>query len=186
MEIQKYQAQIQVSGRIPSEIMPKNEEQALTVLQTMPKEYYKTLAVRNFDDVFNGVSPSLATCRRQFGENGLIATQAIMTIIIKDLISSFNVGQTMNDEQVADLINEIIDCYYWLKIEDFRFCFNNAKRGVYDKAVFRLDANVILTWLDKYTSDRLNAAESTQISQHTANKFSDNLPKIDYSKFKNI
>jgi hypothetical protein len=116
--------------------------------------------------VFLSVSPSLSTCRKEFGENGLMKTQAVMTIIIRDLVKSFNLGQTMDDEQVADLINDIIDQYYWLNIEDFRLCFNMAKSGRFDKAIFRLDASVVLTWLEKYTNDRLNAADEESYKEH--------------------
>lgn len=116
------------------------------------------------------VTPSLATCRKEFGDNGLIKTQAVMTIVIRDLVKSFNLGQTMDDEQVADLINDIIDQYYWLNIEDFRLCFNNAKSGRYDKGIFRLDASVVLSWLNKYTSDRLNAADESSYNAHLSTK----------------
>lgn len=82
----------------------------------------------------------------------------------------------MDDEQVADLINDIIDQYYWLNIEDFRFCFNNAKNGRYDKGIFRLDASVILNWLNKYTTDRLNAADESSYNEAQSNKGEFNVP----------
>ena len=89
-----------------------------------------------------------------------------MSIVIRDLVKSFNLGQTMDDEQVADLINEIIDQYYFLNLEDFRLCFNNAKNGRYDKGIFRLDASIILVWLNKYTTDRVNAADEDSYINH--------------------
>jgi hypothetical protein len=127
------------------------------------------------------ITPSLATCRKEFGEKGLIKTQAIMSIVIGDLIKSFNLGQTMDDEQVADLINDIIDQYYWLNLEDFRLCFNNAKNGRYDKGIFRLDASVVLSWLDKYTTDRLNAADEGSYNSHLSTK--GEISKPDFEKY---
>lgn len=129
------------------------------------------------------VTPSLATCRREYGDSGLIATQAIMSIVINDLVKSFNLGQTMSDEQVADLINDIIDQYYWLNLDDFRLCFNNAKNGRYDKGIFRLDASVVLSWLNKYTTERLNAADETSYDAHQSTKGECNLP--DFEKYYN-
>lgn len=104
-----------------------------------------------------------------------------MSIVIGDLIKSFNLGQTMDDEQVADLINDIIDQYYWLNLEDFRLCFNNAKNGRYDKGIFRLDASVVLSWLNKYTTDRLNAADESSYDCHTSSKGERTLP--DFEKY---
>lgn len=109
-----------------------------------------------------------------------------MTIIIRDLVKSFNLGQTMDDEQVADLINDIIDQYYWLNLDDFRLCFNNAKNGRYDKGIFRLDSSVVLSWLNKYTTDRLNAADEASYNEHLSSKDGmNNIDlRIDYGKFK--
>jgi hypothetical protein len=131
-------------------------------------------------------TPSIATCRKEFGENGLLKTQAVLSIIINDLVKSFNLGQTMNEEQVADLINDIIDQYYWLNLDDFRLCFNNAKAGMYDKGIFRLDASVVLSWLNKYTTDRLNSAAESSYDEHQSNKGECNIPdfEVNYDKFK--
>ena len=181
-----YKQQIQQTGRIPAELLPKTKNEALSVLATWPRQYYKTLHPATFSDVFKSITPSIATFRKERGQNGLIATQALLTIIIRDLVRSFNVGQTMDEEQVADLINDIIDQYYWLNIEDFRLCFNNAKAGRYDRnGIFRLDASVILTWLDKYTSERLNAACESSYNEHQSNKFNENAPDLEmtYDKF---
>lgn len=93
-----------------------------------------------------------------------------MSIVIRDLVKSFNLGQTMDDEQVADLVNDLIDQYYWLNLEDFRLCFNNAKSGRYDKGIFRLDASVVLSWVSKYASDRLSAADESSYSESQSHR----------------
>lgn len=166
MEIQKYEQQITAIGRIPQAIMPKTKNEVYPILQKWPKEYYKTLCPKTFNDVFLSITPSLATYRKAYGENGEIAVRAILSIIINSLIESFNLGQTMNDRQVADLINDIIDRYYWLNLDDFRLCFNCAIDGMYDKAIFRLDKSVVMSWLNKYTTDRLNAADESSYNAH--------------------
>lgn len=135
-------------------------------------------------------SPSIAMCRKEFGENGLMKTQAVLTIVVNDLVKSFNLGQTMDQEQVADLINDIIDQYYFLNLEDFRLCFNNAKNGRYDKAIFRLDASIILSWLDRYVTDRYNAGEESSYIEHQSTKGDKSLihfadEKQVYEHFKN-
>ena len=91
----------------------------------------------------------------------------------------------MSDEQVGDLINDIIDQYYFLNIEDFRLCFNNAKNGRYDKGIFRLDASVVLNWLNRYTNDRLNEADNQSYDKHQSTKTDVNLPNFEqvYKKF---
>lgn len=75
----------------------------------------------------------------------------------------------MDQEQLADLVNDIIDEFYFMKIDDFKLCFNLGKRERYGK-VFRLDASVILTWLDKYVTDRLNEADELSYNSHSSAK----------------
>ena len=91
----------------------------------------------------------------------------------------------MNDKQVADLINDIIDRYYWLNLDDFRLCFNSAVDGMYDKAIFRLDKSVVMSWLNKYTTDRLNAADESSYNAHLSYSGESRVSELDdaYKQF---
>jgi len=44
--------------------------------------------------------------------------------------------------------------FYWLKPEDFKLCFNNAKTGKYGQLYNRLDGSVIFEWLNNYQNER--------------------------------
>lgn len=69
----------------------------------------------------------------------------------------------MSNDQLAQTISLVQDEYWMLKPEDFKLCFNNAKKGVYGKVYDRLDGQVIFEWLDKYLKDRMDASESRSI-----------------------
>lgn len=60
----------------------------------------------------------------------------------------------MSIEQIEDTAIILIAQFYYLKIDDFLICFNNAKLGLYGKSYDRLDGMVICEWLNAYDSDR--------------------------------
>lgn len=96
-------------------------------------------------------------------ELGDVHTKAILTLFIIDAIKFFNVGKSMSDEQVAQTIILIQDDYWMLKPEDFKLCFDNAKKGKYGKVYDRIDGQVILEWLHNYLLARLDFSEQRSI-----------------------
>ncbi len=91
----------------------------------------------------------------KYGEQPL---QAILVIILTDVIKFFNVGKTMGQEQIVQTIRLITEDFYYFNIEDFKLCFNNAKRGLYGKIYDRIDGNIIYEWLQKYSEERVKTA----------------------------
>lgn len=89
-----------------------------------------------------------------FGEDH---TRAALVIVLNDLIDFFNVGNSMSQEQVAYTVRMIRDEYYYFAIEDFKVCFDNAKKGLYGKLYGGIDGSVIMGWLSQYADDRARA-----------------------------
>ena len=107
------------------------------------------------DDALKSLTPPLAVVRKEYGEQSL---QAILVIILNDVIKFFNVGKTVGQEQLVQTIRLIIEDFYYFNIEDFKLCFNNAKRGFYGKVYDRIDGNIIYEWLEKYSEERVQTA----------------------------
>jgi hypothetical protein len=125
------------------------------------------MVVKSFDDVFDSKTPSLSAINKELGD---MHTKAILTIILIDLIKFFNIGKSMNDEQVGQTIQLIQEEFWMLKPEDFKLCFNNAKKGLYGKVYDRLDGQIILEWLGRYLSERMNYAEQESIRKYDVDK----------------
>ena len=62
--------------------------------------------------------------------------RAFMVNIIIDLVMFFNVGKTMKDTQAAQTADLIIEEFYFFKPDDFKLCFNRAKKGLYGWCVY--------------------------------------------------
>lgn len=129
----------------------------------MPEQSYNQLQVKTFNDVILSNSPSLALMKKECGD---VHTKAVLTIILIDLIKFFNIGKSMNDVQLAQTIQLIQEEYWMLKPEDFKLCFNNAKKGMYGQVYDRIDGQVIISWLNKHLESRLSFSESEVIRKH--------------------
>jgi hypothetical protein len=135
-------------------------------LQRWPNQYYSSLKPAKIADVFNSPVCSLGTFKREAGEN---KARSVMVIILTDLVDFFNVSNTININQIASTTDLILDNYGWLKIDDFKLCFTQAKRGIYG-AVYRIDGNIILSWIETYINDRINTADNISYAEYAGIK----------------
>ncbi|MEI6752383.1 MAG: DUF6633 family protein [Paludibacter sp.] len=75
----------------------------------------------------------------------------------------------MDDYQLADLADDILDIYYYLKIDDLKLCFKYAKVGRYGK-IYRIDGPTVLSWIEQYSNQRLQEADEFSYKQHASTK----------------
>jgi hypothetical protein len=142
-----------------------SKKKDLQILRTSPVKYYEGMAVRTLDDIYRSSSPTIASIRK---EAGLAQLQALLTIIVIDLVEFFNVGKTMNEKQVVQTVKLIIDEFYYLKPDDFKLCFDMAKKGKLGKVYDRIDGAVIMEWLNNYVRDRMEFFEQRSIEKYQA------------------
>lgn len=105
--------------------------------------------------------------RREFG---IMKVQAFVGKMIIDVAMFFNVGKMINEVQVASVANLIIEEYYFLKPDDFKLCFNRAKKGKYGKVYDRIDGQVIFDWLNTYVEERMMFFDDEGMLNHDKNK----------------
>lgn len=137
------------------------------ILRSETQNFYDNLAVENFEDVRKSEAPSIVLIKNELGIFSLIA---ILNIIVKDFVSSFNVGKQVSVNQIPEISKAIIDEFYWLKIEDFKLCFSNAKKGHYGNAYDRIDIAVIFEWLNNYCDERANYFSLSVVEKNTEQK----------------
>lgn len=76
----------------------------------------------------------------------------LLTIVVSQQVQYFNVGKTMNAAQVAMTVDDIIDRFGYMSLEEIATAFALARRTaqVYD----RLDPNILMSWLYDYDRRR--------------------------------
>lgn len=108
--------------------------------------------------MIKATTPTLARIKRDASETDV---RALLSLAICEVCDFFNVGKNMNDTQVAITVDFIIEEYWYMRLEEIKYCFRQAMRTerVYD----RMDGNIILGWLAEYAAAR--AEESCRLSR---------------------
>jgi len=171
MNIELYkqnQGIIQTTGRIPQGLMPTTKEDSVMVLAQYPNEYYATLKPVSIKECITSPVCTLGAFRRATSNDhtGDMTVKAIVLMMLTDIVAFFNVGKTMTPNQLAQTTELIIENYVFLKIDDFKLLFTNAKKGDYGKVYDRIDGNIMISWIDTYLNDRMNAGESMSYLEH--------------------
>jgi len=86
------------------------------------------------------------------------ATAFVLTSLMRDFCSSFNVVRNMNEDQIIEAALHLIDEADNFRLEDFVIMFSLAKKGKLDvKIMDRIDIDVINRIWDCYYTKRENA-----------------------------
>lgn len=125
--------------------------------------YYKALPTKTVSDALYSQSPSLSVIKKEMGDE---KTKAFLSVIITDLVMSFNIGKTMNTNQVAETVILIQSNYYFLKPSELKYCFDNAKMGRYGQLYDRIDSSIIFDWIEKYLEERMETCVSENQKQN--------------------
>lgn len=97
-------------------------------------------------------------------ENTPESALAFIKAFILDLNDFLNMKEKMSTVQMDQTAEIILSTYYYLKIADLRFFFNKIKVGDYG-LLYKLDGQVILSFLKKYIEERLSLAEEKSIQE---------------------
>lgn len=108
-------------------------------------------------------TPTLAKIKNSASET---EARALLYIALCEVCDFFNVGKNMNDTQIALTVDLILESYWYMKLEEIKFCFRRAMRNV--KLFDRLDGNIILGWLREYDNERTE--EAMRISDQEASR----------------
>jgi hypothetical protein len=126
-------------------------------LSKWPEQYFTALHPRTIDDALKSITPELSFFRKQTGE---LVLCAVLTLLIDDLLNFFSIGKSMGERQMAETVRMIIDDFYYLNFDDLKLCFNNAKKEKYGKIYDRIDGNIIYSWVQKYSNERVETVYS--------------------------
>lgn len=127
-------------------------------------------------EAFNSNTHSIVKLKKELDNE--IVLNAFLAFAVTELVESFNIGKTMNAMQVAFAVETIKTDYYFLKIEELKFCFLEAKKGRYGTMYDRIDCAIICEWIEKYLTQRVQLAYDKNHNEHKQLKPTDIHPKI--------
>ena len=89
---------------------------------------------------------------------------------IAELCEMVNVKHTMTPKQIRFTAELILEKYYFLTRADLMLFVKKAILGSYGTIYNRLDPASILEFIEKYSDERMNEAESQSIHEHERRK----------------
>lgn len=142
-------------------------------LISKPDSFCQQLVIKSIGDNFLNENLSLCRLSNEL-DNGKFIVKALLVYLITDVALFFEVGKNMGGEQVRQTADLILEDYSHFKPEDFKLCFNRAKKGHYGKLYDRLDGQIVMGWLMDYDKERdseieaIHAKENRQLKQLAA------------------
>lgn len=162
---------LQPKDKLDLSMKPRNAEESLVLLKACclarrVGNYYDTLAPRCEEDCLKSNHVSLYAMKHE-GKEGEVCARMFLTQALISLSKAFNRSLGMSAEQVELTIDLIMEDPLLpnLKLDDVKLCFRRAMCGEYGQT-YSIDPNVVLTWLKRYFSGRVLAAERVTLQEH--------------------
>ena len=111
----------------------------------------------------NGVS----FYRKHIGQTEI---ETIIGALITNFQKSINVNKELTGFQIDELVNEIINSYYFLSIIEIAFIFKQAKTGKYKVNTFALSMPDVIQWFEKYSEERIKEFQKIQEQENRQRK----------------
>ncbi len=94
-----------------------------------------------------------------------------LELLIVDMILAFrdtlSIANNITPIQAKDAAMIIVENFPTLSFEELAMCFHRAKVGEYGEIMHRLDTNVILSWLNKFSKEMSQTSLELNSQQHT-------------------
>lgn len=115
------------------------------------KAYEKSLTIARIVDFCMPVSE---VCKY----SGMANVKKAIDIQLTKLVASLNLKWNISDNQVAQIVEDLIEKYPHETIEDFVLVFKRARMGEFGE-LFRLDGPVIFSWMETYLEEKYRVIE---------------------------
>lgn len=110
--------------------------------------------------------PYLPTVRKCISDLGLVPTTAMVKLQLVKLNFMLNMARPLSDDMIEIyaplIVDRIVEEDVSLNLADLRIIFDNAAMGRYGKVFGGLGLNDIISWIDQYVSDKMEAINLRQ------------------------
>ncbi len=117
-------------------------------------------------------APTLASIKKNYTEDFLIAYIAVWIVNLNDFV---NASRKMNPSQIEETSILIFQEYYYMNLADINLVFKKIKKGEFGQLYTELDGVKILSWFEKYATERMRTA--AELEQNAADTHSDDFER---------
>lgn len=110
--------------------------------------------------------------------------RAVLIRFIEGTLMFFSFSKdAMPNAQIVMIVNDIIEKYYYFRLEDVALCFKKGRVDAnYRKFYGRLDGSVFLEWFAKYDKERESVLQSHPSNNQTIPLISQGIPWEQYKE----
>lgn len=90
--------------------------------------------------------------------------KSVLDLAVMDLALNLNLGNTVNDFQVKNIVEDLLHEFPNESIEDFLLVFKNARHGHYG-TIYRLDIAVIFQWVRQHLEEKYIVLEDNLMNE---------------------
>ncbi len=133
-----------------------------------PHEALTNISALTVKDAIYSNSPTIF----KIGLVSEVGAISLINILLADVVMFLNLGKTMSAEQILATSKLILKDHRTknLKPDDFKICFENAKKGYYGRSFDRVDGQIVFEWLNAYMDERMDLNEQLAIQLHSKQK----------------
>lgn len=133
-----------------------------------PHEALANISAVTIKDAIFSNNPSIF----RIGLISEVSAIALINLLIVDVVTFLNLGKSMSAQQVLATAKLILKDKSTknLKPDDFKICFENAKKGYYGRSFDRVDGQIVFEWLNAYMVERMDVHENLAQQLHDERK----------------
>lgn len=117
-------------------------------------------------------APTLAGIKKEYSEDFLIAYIAVWIVNLNDFV---NASRKMTPPQIEETAVMIFQDYYYMNLADINLVFKKIKKGEFGQLYTELDGVKILSWFEKYSTERMRMAADLELN--AAGNYSDDFER---------
>lgn len=107
---------------------------------------------------------------RALAEQDELSTIDELQLLIIWLLENLNISNTLSAEQIENIAVLILEEYGGMRLEDIALVMRSAIKGAYGTIYNRLDAAIILDWLNKHQLELQERRAQAQLNNHLRTK----------------
>lgn len=144
-----------------------SETKAVSVYNST-MEKYNFRAIQTINDAMRNDSPCLVAMRgdvvKRGGDPKLVDN--VLKLMVAKTARAFNLTRNIEPAQIGDLVEDLQQEFFYLKLSEVFFVLKQARMGRLGKTYERLDQPTIMQWFENYAEERLTIAEKESIQTH--------------------
>jgi len=102
------------------------------------------------------------------GSDGTKETVGVLSLLINDFQTGFNLIRPLTDDQVVDLAIDLLTDWWAYKLEDFVSFFLLAKKSTFGRVLDRMDQDTVFKMLAEYDALRVSHLAAEQMNKQEA------------------